>query len=85
MNTSGILAERNDALRRLDLSWAHEQIPEGGPRPSNEALLIGMHKARYECVEIEAELRHASRAWLEARGFGRRSALPWPPAGELPE
>lgn len=85
MNARGPIAERNDALRRLDLSWAHEQIPEGGPRPSNEALLVGMHKARYECTDIEPELRHASRDWLELRGFGRRSGLPWPPAGELDE
>ncbi|MBT9467114.1 hypothetical protein [Hydrogenophaga sp.] len=80
-----LMAERNDALRRLDVEWAREQIPASHAPSSNFALLVGLHKARVECTDIEAPLRHASREWLVARGFSRRGGLPWPPAGELPE
>lgn len=53
--------------------------------PVPETFIIGMHKARYERVNLAPTLREASRTWLEARGYGRMSNLPWPAKGELPE
>lgn len=69
------------ALIELDMKYADEMLPE----ISCEARLVAMHKARYEHINVPAELRHASRAWLEQKGFNRFRQLPWPPAGELPE
>lgn len=49
------------------------------------ARLIAMHRARYELPEIDPQLRHESRAWLEARGYSRHADFgPWPPKGKLP-
>jgi len=70
---------RNEAFRKLDIRWAMNM---GCPEHS---ALGALHKARYECVEIEPALRHESRRWLEEHGFSRRAGLPWPPEGELPE
>jgi hypothetical protein len=70
---------RDAALRALDVNWAIDR----GCSP--EAAEAAMHKARYECLAIEPELRHASREWLETHGSTRMRGAPWPPIGELPE
>ena len=61
-------AKRNAALRALDIAF---EVPGLKRYGSDEVKLIAMHKARYECTDIEPELRHQSRAWLEERGYGR--------------
>lgn len=76
-----MLAERDTALIALDLEWARKR----DPRLTEHALLIGMHKARYECINIPADLREQSRAWLEQYGYLRFEGLPWPDRGVLPE
>lgn len=82
------IKESTEALMRLDLEWCRnharlEAAAAGRPMPSDEVLLISMHKARYEATEISDDLRHASGHWLRERGFGRRSGGLLPP-GELP-
>lgn len=80
---NSLLERRNKALANLDLEWAAEQTPPGRATPSKEVMLIAMHKARYECRAIAAELRHESGAWLRERGYSR-SYGPLLPEGELP-
>lgn len=82
-------ARRNRALRELDIEWARSQTAEhcaatGRPMPTDRVLLVGLHKARYECTDIEDALRHDSRAWLERRGYGRSTGLPFSHDGTLP-
>ena len=73
--------ERNKAIRDLDLEYMRKEMPRAS---SDEVLLMALHKARYEAVEIEPALRHASRAWLEERGLSRYMSIPWPTDGSLP-
>jgi len=72
-------AERNRILRELDTS----KVP--GENWNVEMKLTALHKARYECTEIEPELRHESRKWLEERGMKRLGMLEFEPDGRLPE
>jgi hypothetical protein len=72
---------RNKALRELDMDFARAAMP--GAR-NDEVRLMAMHKARYECTEIEAHYRHESRAWLAARGLSRQTGEPLLPEGDLP-
>jgi hypothetical protein len=71
---------RNRMLRELDVRSAKGAMPGAS---DDEVVLIALHKARYDCVDIEAELRHASGAWLRERGFGRMHG-PLLTEGELP-
>lgn len=82
MNES--LKERNKALSNMDLAWARKNVLTE-PQYSDAVLIIGMHKARYECVQIVAELRHISGAWLRENGYKRLYGLDLLPEGELPE
>ena len=75
------VAERDKALTNLDASW----VMAKDSRMSPEAALIAMHKMRYECTGVAADLRHASRQWLEQHRYGRLGSLPWPTDGTLPE
>lgn len=77
------LTRRDLALTNLDLAYARAVCPPGCT-VSDHALLVGLHKARYECTTVSDHLRHASRAWLEERSYQRYRGLPWPPEGELP-
>lgn len=82
LNSANWVKERDEALRTLDLAWARQQHPEG----KDEVLLIGMHKARYEAVNIAPELRQQSRVWLEERGYKRIAGMEFPKdRSELPE
>lgn len=74
---------RNKAMREMDLEYARLMLRK--PQASDDLCKTLMHKARYECTGIEAEYRHASRAWLDERGFGRMTGTPLLPQGELPE
>lgn len=75
------LVERNAALSTLDLEWARRTLPLA---KSDHVLLASMHKARYECIDIDAELRHESCRWLRAHALGRMGGLDLLPDGELP-
>lgn len=72
--------ERNAALRSLDLDYMRKALPHA---PDKEVLLMAMHKARYECTDLDAEQRHTSAQWLRERGLGARTG-PLLPEGELP-
>lgn len=77
--------ERNEALRTLDMDYARRIMPHAS---GDDVREIAMHKARYACPDIEDDLRHASAAWLRARGygamFGTINSDPLLPAEELP-
>lgn len=75
------VTERNAALAALDMDYARSHNPHGF---SDGVLLMGMHKARYECIGLAPELRHASAVWLGERGYKRLTGMPLLPAGELP-
>ena len=61
------LAERNRALKTLDIKWARKNSSLG----DDETLLCALHKARYECLSIDKDLRAASGVWLRERGYKR--------------
>jgi len=71
---------RNEALEKLDMAWAKSMMPSA---PSDWMLLGAMHKARYDCVEIDEKLRHLSGVWLREHGMGVMFGELLPP-GELP-
>ena len=75
------VAERNAALTAMDMEWARRQCPDLDDVP----LLWGMHKARYECLHIDAALRHESAAFLRANNLKRYCGAPLLPEGELPQ
>jgi hypothetical protein len=56
--------KRNEALINLDIAWAKLQAPHLDER----ILLVGLHKARYDCTAIENKLRHESGEWLRENG-----------------
>lgn len=74
------LAKRNKALVELDESYVAATVPKAPP----EMRLVILHKSRYECTAIAPELRHASRKWLDDRGFKRMTGTPLLPEGVLP-
>lgn len=79
------IAQRHQMLVTMDMKMGRALIQSGaGENPTDEAVLIALHKARYEVPSIPDELRHASRAWLEANGHDRLRGIPWPPEGKLP-
>lgn len=57
--------ERNRILRELDVGAAFNGKLGG------EIALCALHKARFECTDIEDNLRYDSGAWLFAHGFKR--------------
>ncbi len=52
-------AARNKAFRELDMGWARAALPKA---TNDEVRLMALHKARYECKDIEPHYRHESRA-----------------------
>lgn len=72
------LADRKLALETLDMAYARRNFPGAS---SDEVLLLAMHKARYECTDVAANLRRASGAWLKKHGYKRVYDLPWPKKG----
>ena len=75
------IAERNEALRTLDMDYARRVIPQAS---SDEVRLLSMHKARYHCTMIDAALRRDSARWLAARGSTDLNRESIDPEGELP-
>ena len=61
--------KRNQALITLDVNWAKTLSCNRGL--SDETILAGLHKARYECVHIPDELRIESGRWLKQKGLKR--------------
>lgn len=83
--------ERLRIMREFDIEGFKRMVEGAAGRIARHGVLvvaeayeIGLHKARFECVQIEARLREESRQWLEERGLSRQRNLPWPPKGELP-
>ena len=73
-------AERNRMLETLDVDAAIRQVPS----MSRETALLALHKARYDCIDIDPELRHASAAYLRAGGYRDMSGAEILPEGQLP-
>lgn len=76
------LEQRRQIVINLDVDAATAQYPG---HVDKLVALTGLHKARYELTEAPAELRHASREWLEQNGQSRMYGEPWPAHGALPE
>jgi len=76
------LRNKIKALTTLDMNYARRKMPNVR---SDEARLIAMHKTRYECIDIDDDLRHISRRWLQDRKFSRLQYVPWLPDDQLPE
>ncbi len=79
MNSSPII---KDILERLDIDLAKMMMPEAS---SDRVILIALHKARYESINIASELRQESRKWLEINGYGRYKKQSFSSDGSLPE
>lgn len=73
---------RNRILIDLDVVAAAKQMPGVS---SLEVVLLALHKARYVCTDIPANLRHASAAYLRERGSTDLYGQPILPEGQLPE
>ena len=73
---------RNAAFRSLDINWARRVLDLDGA--SRVACLAMLHMARYECDEMEPELRYQSRDWLKSRGMERMYGIPFPDNDQLP-
>lgn len=74
-------AEKIRILEALDVAAARQHMPDAS---SEEVVLLALHKARYLCGHVRAELRHQSGAWLRERGYGMYMGEPLLPPGELP-
>jgi hypothetical protein len=79
------IAERNRVLTEMNIQAARELLLEASAvepseLPSDEEMVVTMHKTRYELPAIPKELREASGRWLQERGYSRLRGLPWPPA-----
>lgn len=72
------IEERDRMLRDLDVD--SPQCAAVAP----EVRLMALHKARYECTNMEPELRHASRHWLQERGLRRLFNLEFSDDNSLP-
>jgi hypothetical protein len=72
--------ERNVTLRALDVDHMQALFPS----VPAEILLGALHKARYDCTDIEDALRLESAEWLRARGLNAMGGVPLLPPGELP-
>lgn len=72
---------RDEALRILDITWARSMLPSV---VSDEALLMALHKTRYNAPAIEEKLRLESGEWLRSRGFSDVGGMPLLPPGQLP-
>lgn len=68
------LVMRNEALRTLDLKYMKSVFPD----IDEKQLLVGMHKARYEIIEMGTKIRNESRRWLQARGYSRLKGRAFP-------
>lgn len=83
LDLAQFMAERNIALRTLDLNKL-KRFSRDHDLP-DDIVLIGAHKARYECMDIESHLRLESGEWLRSHGYKRLGGLEVLPPGVLPE
>lgn len=74
---------RNKAFREMDMTFARHMLR--GRLTTDAVLIMALHKARYECTDLEPEYRHESARWLRERGYGRQTGGALLPEGELPE
>ncbi len=65
------LKDRHEVLMTLDLDKAKKYCEKYDvPKAScDEALLIGLHKARLHATDIPKDLREESVKWLIERGY----------------
>lgn len=77
-----LIEERNIALSNLDLDYARKLMPQAS---SDDVLLLGLHKARYDCIAIARELRHESADFLRKHGCKDMNGQDILPEGILPE
>lgn len=75
-------ADRNKALIMLDMEWARKRLPDA---TSANVLLMAMHKARYECTDLDMETRLISSEWLKTNKCDRMDGTPVLNAGILPD
>lgn len=70
-NIVEIEKERQRFVKELDVEAAkkyHKKYFRVAPS-SDEVMLIGLHKARYNSYFVTAEEREESKKWLESNGY----------------
>ena len=74
------------ALTSMDLELGWQLMRENGApyRPTDEVILVALHKARVEFTMVDLQLRLDSVEWLRARCYVRRGGIPLPPPGVEP-
>jgi hypothetical protein len=78
--------ERLRVLAELDVEKFQEMLAPAALRvlmnvpeeQRRETLVISMHRARYELVEMPEEVREESRRFLQAAGVRRLHGAAWP-------
>jgi len=80
-------AQRNRVLTEFDVEAVKKQLMENGQPPCDVDMLavVTLHKARYECTDIDRILRAKSGEWLRQRHFKRMYGEELLPEGQLPE
>lgn len=78
-------ARRLLMMQTLDVRMAAEEIRgQGSLPPCNATLLLSLHKARYDCADVDDKLRLESGEWLRERGYGAMWGRELEPPGKLP-
>ena len=67
--------KRDQVLISLNLNEARKLFPSLEHK-SDDFVLLTLHKARYECVNIPREYRSKSGAWLISNGYTRMNGTP---------
>lgn len=84
-STKRELAERFRAICDLDMEWGRKIAAEdAGYVPTDEVVLMSLHKARVSLPTVPALLRVQSMTWLKARGYKPLDRRNWPRDGSLP-
>lgn len=82
------MAERFRAICDLDMDWGRKLAAEHSRRPghvpSDEVVLMSLHKARVSLPAAPVLLRVQSMSWLKARGYKPLDRRNWPRDGSLP-
>jgi hypothetical protein len=72
------------AMKTLDIEFGRSRLPPNSDI-SDEGIIAGYHKLRYECTALDPEFRHASGHYLRERGLTRMHLRPLLPEGDLPK
>lgn len=75
------ISERDAALVSLDIDYGRKLFPKAS---SIFVILASLHKARYEVVTIDPELRHFSAKWLREHKMTRVTGEKLLPGDLLP-